>query len=96
MLLNTNAMFFVDFVVCRYSTCPIFEFPVFSHLNSTISPLWLKVKVSPGYFINLWTVLLQPGKTRTCKNFFPPVAISDGLGRVIYCVCTGVAEGIKC
>jgi len=35
--------------------------------------------VSPGYFINLWTVLFQPGKTRTCKNFFPPVAISDGL-----------------
>jgi len=39
----------------------------------------LKVKVSPGYFINLWTVLFQPGKTRTCKNFFPPVVISDGL-----------------
>jgi len=52
----------------------------------------LKVKVSPGYFINLWTVLFQPGKTRTCKNFFPPVAISDGLIMFvninIFCVTT--------
>ena len=48
--------------------------------------------MSPGYFINLWTVLFQPGKTRTCKNFFPPVAIFDGL--VIYYVNVSVCVSV--
>jgi len=52
-------MYFVDFVVCRYSTYLVFELPVFSHRNSKILPLGWKVKVSPGYFIVLRTVLFQ-------------------------------------
>ena len=69
-------MFFVDFVVCRYSTSPIFEFSVFALLNCKIFPLQLEVKVSTGYFLTPWTVL---GIICTCKNFVTPQAISNGL-----------------